>query len=924
MEECPRFSFESAWERDLYQYFALDRAPRSGSDATLSAFAQLATLRLNTTRALISLIDRTHQYILIEATQKSRLLCVSPVNDEDGLLFGRTALPRSLGLCGNALEMLEILARQEDGPCQKSWSRSPLVINDVTQDHKFKDQPFVTRHPSLRFYAAMPIRTKSGFNIGALSVMDNRSREGLSSAETEFLGDLAHAIMAHLEISRSNEGHRRSEKMVKGLGVFMEGGTNLGDWWLELGNNKPRRQHSPKDGAEGEDKVRKEANLVPTSLRRRHASPGRTTEAQVLVASIPPGSDSRPSITTIPKKTDCAVEELSVSTAQRDDDGISAGSRSRSQGSTPQQPPKRAVVAMVDNALHTNRGRTGIFTLDQQDRLISQSVKETISRASKIIQECIEVDGAIFLDANFQTAEGEKASDMPHEEGEIPQNPADDAESSDISTADSDHVQPSEETSAERCEPEQKTCGVLGLWTGKSSNLYGDRAPAIPLTEAFLQTLLHKYPRGHVFRPGDHGRIMSPARGPGALGNEESTELIDSKKQERHPNETAEHREANMLLRMLPGAKSVAFVPLWDSHRERWFAGSFVWTVQQTTRVLTRTDDLNYLAAFGNSIMAEVARLDVVGADRTKSDFISSISHELRSPLHGILASVEFLQDTAINSFQHSMIDTIERCGRTLLDTIQHVLDFTKINTFTGPVRSERSPSEQRPGSEESGLSVDVDLSLLTEDVVDSISAGHEFHSHSSLVVDDETNDFLSKATQRNGAKKRDDTYSNRPGWAKERLEVVIDIGWRPNWIFTTKSGALRRVLMNLFGNALKYTSRGWVKVSLQARDVESTPSKPNQSIVTITVSDSGRGISQKYLNSGLLEPFTQEDPMNQGTGLGLSIVQQIVSSLGGTIDITSEQGVGTQVVVTLTLTEAPPADRLSLGRKGENIIQTT
>jgi signal transduction histidine kinase len=108
-----------------------------------------------------------------------------------------------------------------------------------------------------------------------------------------------------------------------------------------------------------------------------------------------------------------------------------------------------------------------------------------------------------------------------------------------------------------------------------------------------------------------------------------------------------------------------------------------MWTVLHTERVLTHARDLNYLAAFGNSIMAEVARLDVVGADRAKSDFISSISHELRSPLHGILASVELLHDTTVDLFQYGMIDTIERCGRTLLDTIQHVLDFAKINTFT-------------------------------------------------------------------------------------------------------------------------------------------------------------------------------------------------------------------------------------------------
>jgi signal transduction histidine kinase len=75
------------------------------------------------------------------------------------------------------------------------------------------------------------------------------------------------------------------------------------------------------------------------------------------------------------------------------------------------------------------------------------------------------------------------------------------------------------------------------------------------------------------------------------------------------------------------------------------------------------------MAAFGNSIMAELARVDAVKADQAKTQFISSISHELRSPLHGILGGVELLQASGKDSFQKSMLNTINTCGRTLLDT---------------------------------------------------------------------------------------------------------------------------------------------------------------------------------------------------------------------------------------------------------------
>jgi hypothetical protein len=124
---------------------------------------------------------------------------------------------------------------------------------------------------------------------------------------------------------------------------------------------------------------------------------------------------------------------------------------------------------------------------------------------------------------------------------------------------------------------------------------------------------------------------------------------------------------------------------------------------------------------------------------------------------------------------------------------------------------------------------------------------------------------------------------------------------------------------MNLIGNSLKYTDAGWVKISLQSIDIKPTPSRSPQSVITLTVSDSGRGISQEFLHGHLFTPFVQEDPMNPGTGLGLSIVQQIVHSLGGTIDVMSKQGIGTEVTVSLTLAQVLP--KLPMDIKYESLV---
>ncbi|RAL59837.1 hypothetical protein DID88_000466 [Monilinia fructigena] len=86
--------------------------------------------------------------------------------------------------------------------------------------------------------------------------------------------------------------------------------------------------------------------------------------------------------------------------------------------------------------------------------------------------------------------------------------------------------------------------------------------------------------------------------------------------------------------------------------------------------------NFHFSVRFGNSVMAECSRISTEVADQKKSDFIGSISHELRSPLHGVLASAEILGDLSLPNLAQELVETIDSCGRTLLDTINHILDF--------------------------------------------------------------------------------------------------------------------------------------------------------------------------------------------------------------------------------------------------------
>lgn len=143
-----------------------------------------------------------------------------------------------------------------------------------------------------------------------------------------------------------------------------------------------------------------------------------------------------------------------------------------------------------------------------------------------------------------------------------------------------------------------------------------------------------------------------------------------------------------------------------------------------------------------------VSRLASKTADRQKGDFIGSISHELRSPLHGILASAEFLSETESDAFQISLVDTISSCGRTLLDTINHVLDFSKINSFERNWHDARKPgARSKRASRKTAFSnkeapplmniyAITDLAAVTEEVIEGVYVGQIYQvNQRSLLI---------------------------------------------------------------------------------------------------------------------------------------------------------------------------------------------
>ncbi|KAJ4348262.1 uncharacterized protein N0V89_009634 [Didymosphaeria variabile] len=443
-------------------------------------------------------------------------------------------------------------------------------------------------------------------------------------------------------------------------------------------------------------------------------------------------------------------------------------------------------------------------------------------------------------------------------------------------------------------------CPVVGL-SLRSAEI-GVTEKDFSFTEANMERYIARYPQGKFFNFDEEGY--------GINSSDEKSEKSEAEQSDRMDTSTATIRKTRTtrkdrfipteLLKVLPSVRSLIFLPLWDPTSEKWAACSFIWTMA-TGRLMNSESEFPYLKAFGNTITSEFARWNAQRSDRAKTTFIASISHELRSPLHGILGSVEFLRDSVSSPYQQSLVSSIETCGRTLLDTIDHVLDYAKINKLRSAnvKRKQKGGRRSRLPADNSilGVTTVFDLSQLVEEVCDTVCAGHHFRTHDIHHSTFHDQGSRSRANSNASANAGEVNYSNVR--TKDRVIVTLSVAPFVQWIVKSQPGALRRVVMNLLGNALKYTDAGFITVSLE-QDTEKSTAQFVE--FTIIVEDSGKGMSTEFQNTRLFTAFSQEDPFSNGTGLGLSIVKQIVESLRGEVGVESFPGVGTKICVSMKL----------------------
>ncbi|KAI2481136.1 BaeS Signal transduction histidine kinase [Pyrenophora tritici-repentis] len=388
-------------------------------------------------------------------------------------------------------------------------------------------------------------------------------------------------------------------------------------------------------------------------------------------------------------------------------------------------------------------------------------------------------------------------------------------------------------------------------------------------SQSLIQRLTATYTRGHVFAVDEYGVFQH--------GGEDA--------QDSSKTSTSEDNNWSDFFKYIPKARYVMFIPLWHYQRESCYATCIAW-VSDTGKTLD-TGDLNSLVAFGNSLMAEIFRLEASANTQSKSDFVSSISHELRSPLHGILASIELIQEnTHKDSELLPEITMIESCASTLLDTFDHLLEYSKVNSRAGAAQrggmvSKHSATNARPSS------VPVDLVSMVEEVLETVSLGHDYASRIVSGLEQE---------RQRGLDPPSETVSLEP------IVVTTHVEKGRDWVLPIEQGAWKRILLNVISNALKYTKKGYIDVRLAYLEAVDG-GLPHISLI---VTDTGVGMSEQFLKYHLFTPFTQEDVLSPGTGLGLSLVKSIVESLQGKILVESTLGKGTRITIEIPTSRRP------------------
>ena len=257
-------------------------------------------------------------------------------------------------------------------------------------------------------------------------------------------------------------------------------------------------------------------------------------------------------------------------------------------------------------------------------------------------------------------------------------------------------------------------------------------------------------------------------------------------------------------------------------------------------------DDDTYIGIRIDINDLKTAQEKAIQASQAKSEFLANMSHEIRTPMNGVIGMAQVLEGTELTETQTECVNVIMRSGEALITIINDILDFSKVEA--GKLLLENEP---------------FDLEEAAEDVIALLGVS-----------------------------------ANQKG-----IELILDYRNPEGRLVIGDIGRLRQIITNLVGNAIKFTSKGFVLLKV------SVVENRGLAEIDISIQDTGIGIAEESLGR-IFEEFTQADGSTTrlfgGTGLGLSLTKRLVEVMAGSIKAESKLGKGTTVSVKVKLELGP------------------